>query len=89
MAELRAGGLALVIKSTDPDQVGKVVTLIQLVSPGDFLFNRKRYVSKATGPVWLCEKPDAYVTHYPSQLMPIDGDDFQHEDERKKELTNG
>lgn len=88
MAELKVGCMAIVIKSTEPDQVGKVVTLLQLVSPGVFFHNGKRYVSKANGPVWLCEKPDAYVTHYPSQLMPIDGDDFQYEDERQKELTH-
>ena len=89
MSELKAGGLALVIQSTVPEQVGKAVTLLQFISPGDFIHNGKKYFSKASSGTWLCEKPDALVTHYPWQLMPIDGDDFSHEDERRRELTHG
>ncbi|TCW07095.1 hypothetical protein EDF73_113157 [Raoultella sp. BIGb0138] len=85
MAELRAGGLALVINSTKPEQVGMVVTLLKLVYPGRFTLNGKEYCAKANSPVWLCEKPEAYVTYYPWQLMPIDGDDFSNEDEHQKE----
>lgn len=33
MAELRAGGMALIIRSTEPSDVGKCVTLVSLIEP--------------------------------------------------------
>lgn len=79
MAELRVGGLALVhgLKNNS-DKNGKSVVLTRLIT----------------------DEPDEYSTLWwevegdsglfaPKNLLPISGGDFQHQDERKRELTHG
>jgi len=110
MAELRTGGLAIIIRSSVTEEVGKVVTCLQVVTPGS------NYAPPQTNGEAFCW-PESYPTAWmvsgyiktrcqwtrkkgyfwvegwgiytPDQLMPIDGDDFQHEKEWQKELTNG
>ncbi|MBP2156885.1 hypothetical protein [Erwinia rhapontici] len=101
MAELKAGGLAILIKTYVPENTGKSVTtefMVQhmesLGTPSGEVFTN--YSGRAcwyiTGDVWT-ELNGVTVTGFafahPEQLMPIDGDDFQGEDERRKELTHG
>lgn len=81
MAELKAGGLALVYGlKIDKRHNGKSAKLLM------------SEIYKGSQ-VWICEgdfdKSDHLGIFYPQNLMPIDGDDFQHEDERQKELTHG
>ncbi|MBK0095247.1 hypothetical protein IBT49_04615 [Erwinia sp. S63] len=99
MAELKAGGLAILIKSYNPGNTGKSVTTEFIVQPME-------YVDTPSGAVFtnhsgrLCwfitgdvstelngvvVKGCAFA--HPEQLLPIDGEDFKHEGERKKELT--
>ncbi|MBV4365896.1 hypothetical protein [Erwinia phyllosphaerae] len=89
MSELKAGGLALVIRSSKQELIGRCVTLIELLSPGPFIYQGKRHIFKANGVGWLCDLEEYLVIFRPSQLMPIDGEDFSHEGERQKELTHG
>ncbi|WP_233979579.1 hypothetical protein [Pectobacterium versatile] len=105
MAELRAGGLALIVESINPEDVGKCVTTISLIpAHGSFTSPHGRPTNNnadfaawfVTGdvkalmgkgsPVWAGRGWSLYPPQY---LMPIDGDDFTHEDEREKELVNG
>ncbi|EPH7508799.1 hypothetical protein ACYCW1_004237 [Klebsiella pneumoniae] len=101
MAELRAGGLALVIASGNQNEVGKTVTLIRKVSSGEFhqFPNGNSYAMKInTGQsMWVVSgdvsiytsKPSGGMSIFPAKsLMPIDGDDFSGEDERQKEREN-
>ena len=88
MSELRAGGLALVIKSVKPELVGRAVKLIELLNPGWLKHKGDRLFFESDGVGWLCEVEEGIVIFRPNQLMPIDGDDFQHEDEHQKELTH-
>lgn len=101
MAELKPGGLAILIKTYVPDNTGKSVVTEFTVQPdesfktpsGEVFTNYSgRTCWYITGDVWT-ELNDVIVRGYafahPEQLMPIDGDDFQHEDERHKELTHG
>lgn len=94
MADLKAGGLAIVISSPIAKNVGRVVELIEFW--GIF---KSRFTGEE-GPAWKVksETPMTLPNGKPSdltglifskKLLPIDGDDFQHEDERQKELTYG
>ncbi|MCY2161649.1 hypothetical protein OW894_24700 [Klebsiella pneumoniae] len=98
MAELRAGGLALVIASGNQNEVGKTVTLIRKVSSGEFhqFPNGNSYAMKTnTGQsMWVVSgdvsiytsKPSGGMSIFPAKsLMPIDGDDFSNEDQHQKE----
>lgn len=101
MAELRAGGLAIIVGG-NPETFGVVVTTERLVPHGDriSLPNGRRF-SNGGSTRWLvhCDRLvitlsngstlDDYCLMFPHWLMPIDGDDFTHEDEREKELVNG
>lgn len=99
MKGLRAGGLALVIRSTDSHEVGRVVTLIQMVRPGeeftapDGIVCRWRPYNPAS---WLVSgdvqsnMPNGLVffgwaVFPPTHLMPIDSTDPDKVDERQKE----
>lgn len=97
MAELRAGGLALVIASGNQNEVGKTVTLIRKVSSGEFhqFPNGNSYAMKTnTGQsMWVVSgdvsiytsKPSGGMSIFPAKsLMPIDGDDFSNEDQHQK-----
>lgn len=102
MSELKAGCLALVISSGNENEVGKAVTLIRSVASGEFhqFPNGNSYAMKtSTGQsMWVVSgevsiytaKPSGGMSIFPARsLMPIDGDDFDHEDERQRELTHG
>lgn len=104
MAELRAGGLALIVDSVSPQEVGKCVTTTQLIPAfGSFTSPHGRptknnaefaawlvtgdVVAEMSGngiPIWAGR---GWALYPPQYLMPIDGDDFTHEDEREKELV--
>ncbi len=92
MAELKVGGLAIIISCPWGKNVGKVVKLIR------FLGVRKSDHTDESGPAWEIKCESGISSDYGTfkvcgafsrRLMPIDGDDFQHEDERQKELTHG
>lgn len=98
MAELRAGGMALVIASGNKNEIGKSVTLIRKVLSGEFhqFPNGSSYAMNTnTGQsMWVVSgdvsiytsKPSGGMSIFPAKsLMPIDGDDFSNEDERQKE----
>lgn len=101
MSELRAGGLALIVKTYSiHDNLGRSV-IVDGIIPND-----KKFRSPKTNS--LCENSsgedlymvsgdvknpfngeDGWGLFGKEQLMPIDGEDFSHEDERQKELING
>ncbi|EPH1720592.1 hypothetical protein P2116_004662 [Klebsiella quasipneumoniae] len=97
MAELRAGGLALVLASENQNEVGKTVTLVRVVSSGEYhkFPDGIRYTMIGPGQqIWVVSgdvsiytnKPSGGMSIFPSKsLMPIDGDDFSNEDQRQKE----
>ncbi|KAB8312949.1 hypothetical protein EH228_04535 [Erwinia endophytica] len=101
MSELRAGGLAILIGG-DPEAVGTVVTTVRLVASSEVIaLPNGRKFSNGGSVRWLIYSEKLQVrlgdgtllndwalcfSHF---LMPIDGNDFQREGERQKELTNG
>ena len=102
MAELKAGGLAIIIRShASPCDLGKTVTLVKLLRPGDIYDpedNGELYRHADNINAWLvrgdctlmCNGEAVkigFALYSTRALLPIDGDDFQHENERKKELT--
>lgn len=102
MAELKAGGLAIIIRShAAPSDIGKTVTLIKFLRPGDLYEpddSGEIYRHGDNIPAWLvggdctlmCNGEAVkigFALYAPRALLPIDGDDFQHEDERQKELN--
>lgn len=98
MAELRAGGLAIILKSRIPCNVGKVVLLIKSIGlvKGTMtdLFLDSWEVEGGSGNNLKGYLPDATVVSWPrisvpsAWLMPIDGEDFSHEKESEKQLQN-
>ncbi|MBT2007029.1 hypothetical protein KKZ39_17200 [Enterobacter hormaechei subsp. xiangfangensis] len=105
MSELRIGSLALIVKAyTDQSSVGKVVEIHSTTDKsGSFISpatGKVRFCPDAIfEKVYVCigdfhsGSAEAEETGFGLfrrvQLMPIDGEDFSHEDERQKELTNG
>lgn len=101
MAELRAGGLAIIIGG-DPEASGTVVTTVKFVPAGvtESLPGNKKINNGGSGR-WLIHSDkicvrlkdgsilDDWSLCFASHLMPIDGDEFRHEDELQKELTHG
>lgn len=101
MAELRAGGLAILIGG-DPQAIGTVVTTVKFSPAGtiEVLPNAKRIRNGGSGR-WLINSEkicmvtidgrqvDDWAFCFSNHLMPIDGEDFEHDDERRKELTHG
>ena len=96
MAELRAGGLAIIIGlKINVNLKGMCVVLQQLVRHLD------EFISPVNDCLWIHDDPrNAWivtgdVTHpsgeygwsslSPANLIPIDGDDFSNEDEHQKE----
>lgn len=91
MAELKAGGLALVIKSRFPENIGKVVKTDKFIGISEPYFVdcwQVTALSFMAGTLYPAREGDSAVAPAHA-LMPIDGDDFQHEDEQKKDLTHG
>ncbi len=89
MAELRAGGLAIIIRSRFPENVGKVVKLVTCVgkinydlTPG--IYWEVEALSELSGTLWRA-KPGLNGLALAKNLMPIDGDDFSNEDQHQKE----
>ncbi|ORM78330.1 hypothetical protein [Pantoea eucrina] len=101
MAELKAGGLAMVFGLKENLAAnGKCVRLIMMVNPGEIFkspLSNRMLIHRESISSWICEgdiqkshpREIGWACFNPSNLMSIDGDDFQHEDERQKELTNG
>ena len=98
MSELRAGGMALIIGlKTYAELNGHSVLLEKMVSPGEVFTSPcgRGCMSGAqeeswivTGNVYSSNGFKGWCQLAPKNLMPIDGEDFSHEDERQKELTN-
>ncbi|CAI0819135.1 hypothetical protein [Serratia entomophila] len=101
MAELRAGGLAIIIGG-NPESIGTVVVVVKFVPAGvsESLPNGKKINNGGSGR-WLINSDkicvqladgsimDDWALCFSHHLMPIDGDSFQHEGEKQKELTHG
>lgn len=96
MSELRAGGLAIIVMSVSHENLGKVVTLIEFIGSVD------KGVHKSRNDIWRIRAANSLLRGFKGEvlpgeiarcpgawLMPIDGEDFSHEDERQKELTHG
>ncbi|HBQ7153562.1 hypothetical protein HA502_27555 [Klebsiella pneumoniae] len=89
MAELRAGGLAIIIRSRFPENVGKTVRLVRFIgevhqSTGYGIYWEVIALAGLTG-TRKRVKPGSAGMAQSKNLMPIDGDDFSNEDERQKE----
>ncbi|MBS0870675.1 hypothetical protein JK156_22150 [Enterobacter ludwigii] len=101
MSELRAGRMALVYGLKNQSELnGRCVQLLFMVSHGDIYkspVSEKKWRHGADSPAWIStgdvytskKEEFGYGVFRPCNLMPIDGEDFSHEDERQKELTNG
>lgn len=86
MAELRAGGLAIIIKSQFPENVGKTVRLIKLMGFNKSLRGYEwmlTALSELTGTIHAV-KAGGSCTGLGRNLMPIDGDDFSNKDQHQK-----
>lgn len=100
MSELRTGGLAIIIGGST-ETVGIVVTTIEFVPAGKTIRTEGKLFKNGGSNRWLIHSEEICVTltdgstqndfsFLPaSMLMPIDGEDFSHEDEREKELSHG
>lgn len=97
--ELKAGGLALVIRSTDLHEVGRTVTLMRLVHPGE------EFTAPGGIPCrWRADNPASWLVtgevqsnmptgqvfygwsvFPPTHLMPIDGNPDQEPEQLAKD----
>ncbi|MDQ6511981.1 hypothetical protein QQO22_06920 [Klebsiella pneumoniae] len=89
MAELRAGGLAIIIRSRFPENVGKTVRLVRFIgevhqSTGYGIYWEVIALAGLAG-TRKRVKPGSAGMAQSKNLMPIDGDDFSNEGERQKE----
>lgn len=100
MSELRVGSSAIVLPcltgecEIPSEWVGTCVKLIRFVKAGEGIFdcpevNNGKPFKHENLSVWVVETEDLRGTITSRYLLPIDGEDFSHEDERQKELTNG
>ncbi|EKS0266623.1 TPA: hypothetical protein ACH1T0_004686 [Klebsiella pneumoniae] len=103
MAELRAGGMALIIDSATSEEIGRGVQAVSLIPVrGSFKSPHGRPSNNGGDiPAWLVtgnvvaklgkESPqwagNGWALYPPQYLMPIDGDDFSNEGERQKERS--
>lgn len=102
MAELRAGGLALVTRG---EYSGCVVVTEEPVRPGALFKAPNGLIYTAVGdvPAWLCTgsikaspvdgtiasgKLDGFALFRETALIPIGDEDFSHEKESEKQLQN-
>ncbi len=102
MAELRAGGLALVTRG---QYSGCVVVTEELILPGALFKgpNGLAYTSAGDVAAWLCigsvkaqpvdatqaaGKLDGFALFRERSLMPIGDEDFSHEKDSEKQLQN-
>jgi hypothetical protein len=101
MAELKIGCLALVVKTYNVhENLGRSVVIERLIADGKRFRSPKTngMCENASGETLYLVTgniknafvgEDGWHLMRRNQLMPIDGNDFQHEDERQKELTHG
>lgn len=102
MSELKPGSMALIIKAyTDQSLVGKVVEVHSKTNEFGFFrspITGKMIMGQVDGYVCIGDipptkshpkEPAGYGLFARHQLMPIDGEDFIHEDDHQKELTHG
>lgn len=87
MAELHAGGLAIIIRSPFPENVGKVVKLVTCVGKINYGLDPGIYweveaLSELSGTLWRV-KSGLNGLALAKNLMPID--DFSNEDEQQRE----
>lgn len=98
MAELRAGGLAIIIKSEFPENIGKVVTTIKQVPRVFVMFSLEKtllinaWETTRDGDLMTTDgiKSNGEPAYcLPENLMPIDGDNFPMEvfDEEKEHVS--
>jgi hypothetical protein len=102
MAELKSGGMALILDSCTQEEIGRCVTTEMLCEPGTIIMTPSGHLAKVpsescwmvTGNVSAGGTLGGKISHIhgwafypPDLLMPIDGDDLKHEGERQKELT--
>ena len=103
MAELSAGGMALIIDSATSEEIGRGVQAVSLIPVRDSFTSPHGRPSNNGGdiPAWLVtgnvvaklgkESPqgagNGWALYPPQYLMPIDGDDFSNEGERQKERS--
>lgn len=99
MAELKAGGLALVIFSENQNEIGRCVELIEAVARGHS-FNFPTAGKHSWGsdvPAWLVKGDVSLYTDRQSggfsyflgtELMPIDGDESPDTLRYTKEISN-
>ena len=91
MSELKEGGLAIIIKSRFPENVGKVVKTSKFIGISEPYYTNCWEIiatSHLTGTLYPIGDGDFAIAPETS-LMPIDGDDFSHENDRQKELSHG
>lgn len=89
MAELRAGGLAIIIRSRFPENVGKTVRLVRFIgevhqSTGYGIYWEVIALAGLAG-TRKRVKPGSAGMAQSKNLMPNDGDDFSNEGARQKE----
>ncbi|HAT1562059.1 TPA: hypothetical protein I8X96_004017 [Raoultella ornithinolytica] len=89
MAELRAGGLAIIISSRFSENVGKTVRLVRFIGEvhhftGCGIFWEVEAMAGLRGTRGRV-KPGSIGMAQSKNLMPIDGDDFSDEDQHQKE----
>lgn len=92
MAELRAGGLAIIIRSRFPENVGKVVKLGAFAGEinhpdGHGIYWWIEVMSELAGTLGRI-KSGLNGLALARNLMPIDGDDFSNEDQYQKGLEH-
>lgn len=89
MAELRAGGVAIIIRSRFPENVGKTVNLVRFLGEVHHCLGYGIYWEVEALAVLAGTrrrvKPGSIGMAQSKNLMPIDGDDFSDEDEHQKE----
>ena len=100
MSDLRVGGLAILIGlNTHSEYNGRCVRLEASIGMGE------TYISPVTGLEyknfrserrWVISgdflvnmREPGWTAVHPKHLLPIDGEDFSHEDEQQKELSHG
>ncbi|QLO51331.1 hypothetical protein HV234_07225 [Klebsiella grimontii] len=93
MAELRAGGLAIIIHSGRPENIGRVVLTVSLEGGASIKRGERTwFIRTCSGESLIARKRKSGKLSHPTEcfcaewrLMPIDGDDFSNEDQYQKE----
>lgn len=100
MSELKAGGIAMVVGG-NPELFGMVIRTERLVMPGEAATGPDgRSALNVVRPKWMCTDAriitpladgsllDGWGFFWVIHLLPIDGDDFSHEVEQRRELSH-